>query len=277
MQRVDVAADDGLQFEHHRRERLDRPGALVRVSGVRAVRVERHLEAHASSHHRLDADGDLAGRVVRVVVRADDRVHVVEEPRVKHRERALSGLLARLEEDLHAAGEAVAVVGEPERGAEQSGHVQVVAAAVHHAVVDGGERQFRVLDDGQAVDVGAQGDARAGTSLTADESDDTGGERVVEHLHTVRLQLVDKVDAGVVLLEAAFRMRVQIMPDGDEVGIGLDVPDDCGGGDAGRVVCMVCVVAFAHTPDCRSHTRVRSRHVRERFRYPLRVSPRASS
>ena len=71
MERRDVTAHDGLQCEDHGGERLDRAGALVRIAGMGAGGVQGYMEFHAAGHHRFRADGDLSGRVVRVVVRAD--------------------------------------------------------------------------------------------------------------------------------------------------------------------------------------------------------------
>ena len=71
MERRYVTAHDGLQCEDHRGERLDRAGALVRIAGVCAGGVQGYMEFHAAGHHRFGADGNLSGRVVRVVVRAD--------------------------------------------------------------------------------------------------------------------------------------------------------------------------------------------------------------
>ena len=50
---------------------------LLRVPGMGALGVQRDLELHAAGHHRLRADGDLSGGVVRVVMRADDGLHVI--------------------------------------------------------------------------------------------------------------------------------------------------------------------------------------------------------
>ena len=93
----DVAAHDGLQAQNNTGERFDGPGALVRVAGVGALGVEGHAEFHAAGHHRLNADGQLAGRIVGVVVRADNGFDIVHESGVDHGAGALAGLLTRLE------------------------------------------------------------------------------------------------------------------------------------------------------------------------------------
>ena len=115
------------------------------------------------------------------------------------------------------------MLGEPEGGTEQTGHVQVVAAAVHHAFIDGAELQSGVFHDGQAVDVGAQPDTRPGTGLALNEPHNTSLQRVVQDLDAVRLELVGQIDAGVEFAEAAFRVGVQVVADGDEFVVNVDV------------------------------------------------------
>ena len=219
----DVAAHDGLQAQNNTGERFDGPGALVRVTGVGALGVEGHAEFHAAGHHRLDADGQLAGRIVGVVVRADNGFDVIHESGVDHGASALAGLLTRLEQNLDRAGELVTVLGEPEGGTEQTGHVQVVAAAVHHAFIDGAELQSGVFHDGQAVDVGAQPDTRPGTGLALNEPHNTSLQRVVQDLDAVRLELVGQIDAGAEFTETTLRMGVQVVADGDEFVVDVDM------------------------------------------------------
>ena len=137
MERRDVTAHDGLQCEDHRGERLDRPGSLVRIAGVGAGGVQGDVEFHAAGHHRFGSDRDLSRRVVRIVVRADGGGHVGEQACVDHGFGAEAKFLGGLEQQFNGALDALAMLGEPERRAEHVRHVQVVAAAVHHAVVDG--------------------------------------------------------------------------------------------------------------------------------------------
>ena len=109
----------------------------MRIAGVCAGGVQGYMEFHAAGHHRFGADGDLSGRVVRVVVRADGGRYVGEQSRVDHGLRAEAKFLGGLEQQFDGALDVFAALGEPERGTEHVRHVQVVAAAVHHAVVDG--------------------------------------------------------------------------------------------------------------------------------------------
>ena len=162
----------------------------MRVAGVGAFGVQAHVEFHASGHHRLHADGDLAGGVVGVVVGADDGVHVVDGTGFDHIARAAPGLLGGLEQDLDRSGDTVAMIGQPEGRAQQEAHMQVVPAAVHHA-----------------VDVGSQGDARAGPG-SLDQADEPGFKRSVQHFDAVHAQLVGKIGRGGGLLEAAFGVLV---------------------------------------------------------------------
>ena len=115
------------------------------------------------------------------------------------------------------------MLGEPEGGTEQTGHVQVVAAAVHHAFIDGAELQSGVFHDGQAVDVSAQPDTRPGTVLALNEPHNTSLQRVVQDLDAVRLELVGQIDAGVEFTETTLRMGVQVVADGDEFVVDVDM------------------------------------------------------
>lgn len=147
--------------------------------------MQSNVEFHAAGHHRVGAYGDLSGRIIRIVVGADGGGYVGEQPRIDHSFRAETELLGRLEQQFNGAFDALAAFCEPECGSEHVRHVQVVAATVHHTVVDGRERQASILLDGQTVDIGAQCDARAWL-LAADQADHAGFKRVVEHFDVVR-------------------------------------------------------------------------------------------
>ncbi len=222
MERRDVAAHDGLQCEDHRGERLDRAGSLVWIAGVGSGGVQGDVEFHAAGHHRFGADRDLSGRVVGIVVRADSCGHVGEQAGVDHGFRAEAKLFGRLEQQFDGSFDAFAALGEPERGAEHVRHVQVMTATVHDTVVDGRERQSGVLLDGQAVDVGAQCDARS-RLVAADKADNAGFQRIVEHFDVVRAQQFLDVGACLVFLEAAFGVRVQVVSDFDDLRRDLDM------------------------------------------------------
>ncbi len=112
--------------------------------------------------------------------------------------------------------------GEPERGAKHVCHVQVVTAAVHDAIVDGGEWQTGVFLDGKAVDVGAQCDASS-RLFAANQTDHACFQRIVEYFDIMRAQQFFDVGARLVFLEAAFGVRVQVMSDFDDFRRDLDM------------------------------------------------------
>mgnify|MGYP006996843082 CR=1 FL=1 len=76
--------------------------------------------------------------------------------------------------------------------------------------------------DGQTIDVGAQCDAWS-RLVAADQSDHAGFERIVEHFDVVCAQQLLNVGAGLVFLEAAFGVRMQIVPDFDDLRRDFDM------------------------------------------------------
>ena len=61
--------------------------------------------------------------------------------------------------------------------------MDVVPAGVHNARIVRGEVQAAFLGDRQAVDIGAQTDART-VVLALNQADNTGFQRAVEHFNT---------------------------------------------------------------------------------------------
>ena len=89
---------------------------------------------------------------------------------LEHVAGAVDGLFGGLADQHDRARPAVAMVGQPSGRADEAGHVDVVAAGVHHADVAPGLvagldlariRQTRFLDDRQRVHVGADQHHRA--------------------------------------------------------------------------------------------------------------------
>ena len=181
------------------------------------------MEFHTASHHRFNTDGKLTRGIVRVVVGTDDGIDVIHQAGVNHRTGTLPRLLTGLEQDLDGAGEFVAVIGKPEGGSEQTGHVQVMAAAVHHAFVDGAEFQPGILHNGQAVDVRAQSDAWPGPGFPLDKTHHTSFHGVGQDFDAVRLELVGQVDTSVEFLKTALGVGVQIVTDGNEFVVDIDM------------------------------------------------------
>ena len=64
---------------------------------------------------------------------AEDGVHTVQRVFLHHPQSAHGGLLRRLEHQAHVAGKLVLHLVEDLGGAQQHGHVVVMAAGMHHA------------------------------------------------------------------------------------------------------------------------------------------------
>ncbi len=190
----------------------------MRVAGMGSGCMQDDMEFDASGHHRFGADGDFAGRIVRIVMRADDRIEVFHRPGGDDAACALSKFLGGLEHQSDRTGELVAMLGEPECGAEQTAHMQVMAAAVHDAVIDGRERQSRVLLDRQAVDIRPQADdgAVSGGSVNVRDHSGLQGFRQPPCFDAMRMQQVTEVSGGFELLKTALGMSVQMVADIDE-------------------------------------------------------------
>ena len=95
----------------------------------------------------------------------------LEQPVLQHAERAADRLLGGLADEDHRAMPLVFDLPQHARRAHQPGHVDVVAAGVHHRHVlalrvfgghRAGVRQTRLLFDGQRVHVRAEQDSGAG-------------------------------------------------------------------------------------------------------------------
>lgn len=95
-------------------------------------------------------------------------------------------------------------------------------AAVHTPSLTDENGQTGVFLDGQTIDVGAQCDAWS-RLVAADQSDHAGFERIVEHFDVVCAQQLLNVGAGLVFLEAAFGVRMQIVPDFDDLRRDFDM------------------------------------------------------
>ena len=138
----------------------------------------------------------------------------VEETVGDHRLRTQPVLLGRLEDQLHRAVEA-ALAGQDVAGAEHHGHVPVVAAGVHRAVVPRPVRQRAALGQRQPVHVGAQPDRPAVAvrrAAPADGGHQAGAADAARDLQAHRRQLGGQVVARAVLGEAGLGDLVQVVP-----------------------------------------------------------------
>ena len=83
-------------------------------------------------------------------------VHTVQCVFLHHPQSAHGGLLRGLEHQAHIAGKLVLHLVEDLGGAQQHGHVVVMAAGMHLALVVGGEGQAGLLLDGQSINIAPQ-------------------------------------------------------------------------------------------------------------------------
>ena len=133
--------------------------------------VRRRRERPLLRHHLADGEPP-------VHVRAEDRGHAIERPRVEDRLRPPPGLLGRLQHDQHVAGGGTR--RQEMRRAHRPGGVDVVSARVHHARVLRREWQPRFLRDGQRIDVPPYGDRRPGGVAPADAGHDARARDALE-------------------------------------------------------------------------------------------------
>jgi hypothetical protein len=123
---------------------------------VPAASGDTYLEVVLAGHETTDAGADAAGGVAGHVVQTEDRIdgEPVEQPVRDHRLGAESVFFGGLEDQVDGAGEA-ALSRQDMGGAQQHGHVAVVAAGVHDAVVLGPVGPRAALGQREAVHVGA--------------------------------------------------------------------------------------------------------------------------
>ena len=86
-------------------------------------------------------------------------VDTVERAGVDHRKRAYRDFLGRLEQNANLALELRLHIEKNADRTEHHGHVRIVAARMHDALVLGSERRARVLGHRKRIDVGAKGHA----------------------------------------------------------------------------------------------------------------------
>ncbi len=132
-----------------------------------------------------------------------------------HRLHAADAFLGRLEHQLHRAGKLRRQLLQHRRDAEQRGGVDVVAARMHQPRLRAGERQAGLLLDRQRVHVGADRQHRA-RPAALDQSDHAGPPDARLVADAQPRQLARHHAGGAHLLEAEFRMRVDVAADLDQ-------------------------------------------------------------
>ena len=216
--RVDVAADDGLRGGDDVARDEHRVDRRVRMRAVAALAVDRDLDAVGGGHRRSRRDADAPRRQARPVVQ---RIHLLggkalEQPVGDHRLGPGIALLAGLEDEVGRAVEAPGLVQVLGRR-QQHRRVAVMAAAVHAPFVARLVRERVLLLHRQRIHVGAQAHrAPAAGARAVDHRDDPGLADPDVMLDAQRRQPFLHDARGSMLLEAQFRMRMQVAADGGE-------------------------------------------------------------
>lgn len=134
----------------------------MRHGGMAARRLEGEVELARTRHHRSVMHDDLAGSHIRPIVQAENIADrkAFEKAGIEHQLGAAIALLGRLEDKIDRAPE---LTGEREigGGAEEHGHMAVMAAGMHRARDLRAMGKAVVLGHGERVHVGAQGDTRS--------------------------------------------------------------------------------------------------------------------
>ena len=137
-------------------------------------------------------------------------VHTVQRMLLHHLQSAHGGLLRRLEHQAHVAGKLVLHLVEDLGGAQQHGHVVVMAAGMHLALVVGGEGQAGLLLDGQSINIGAQRHGLAGLAAVNGGGQAVAGLQLVNIGDAQCLQVFLQMGTGVLLLAGELRAGVII-------------------------------------------------------------------
>lgn len=233
-QRVDLAADEGLQRADQLCRRHGRVVRLMGRSAVSALSVQLHRPRVGTGHHRPRAPAQHARRQRAPQVHAENRVDAVKRaPVFYHGPRALhefGRFLRGLEDQPHRAAQLRSRLAEYPRRAQQHGHVAVVPAGVHDAGALRRKRQARLLRDRQRVDVGAQGDPPPG-KRARNVGDHAGGpsaradgDVLAAHLRQRRRDGI----AGLHFVEGKLGKSMKMPPPGDDgifdlLGAGFEV------------------------------------------------------
>ena len=218
--RVILAADVGLQRHDYRGSGDDGVVSVLRSGAVGLESLDADGEVIAGGHAIAGSNADIGSIQSAPDVLAEDGVNAVEDVVIDIVLCAAGHFLTGLEQELDLALELILLLEQDMCRAEQHGHVVIVAAGMHDALVLGSEVKPSTLLDGQSVYIGAQHDGSAGLAGVK-SGDQTGivGEGL--DLHTHLLKLCDESLGGLPLLEAELGMRVEVSPALDDIGFVL--------------------------------------------------------
>ena len=204
------AGNEGLQVHDDGSGSHQGVAAQMGVSAVGGNTVNGEGEAVAAGHAAAGLEVDVRRLQAAPDVLAHDSVHALQDLALFHvPHHAAGSLLGGLEEQADlAAGESVLVLHQDLGGAQERGDVTVVAAGVHHALVDAGKVVAGLLGNGKGVDIGAQQNGLAG--LAGIEIGVASGliaeaDHIIAHLLQLLLDLV----GGLEFLPAELGMLVE--------------------------------------------------------------------
>ncbi len=222
LERLGIAADQGLQGLHQGARGNHGIGRLLRHRGVAAAAGDANLEAVGAGHDRAAQNGHLPRRQAWPVVQAEYRLHreLFEQTLLDHDATAAIPLLGRLENEMHRAFE-VSLAAQRRQSlgrTQQHRGMAVMTAGMHlsrmaRAVLEGIEFVER-----QRVHVGAQADgATAAAGLQA--ADHAGAGQAAMHRQAERLEFFRHDIGGAPFAEGEFRMGMDVAADGRDAGV----------------------------------------------------------
>ena len=184
------------------------------MGGVPRHAAEGQVEGVRCGERHVRIEPDLAAVQRDPVVEPEDGVHpgVLHDSVLDHGRCADQKFLGRLEDELDAAPDAFAELGQDRRHAEHDGRMHVVAAGVHAPGHLGGEGRAALFLDGKRIHVGADAHGPA-RPAALDDADDAGfaDARLMRDAQFVE----DRRDPlrRLHLFEPGFRMPVDGVPD----------------------------------------------------------------
>lgn len=213
VERIQLAADDGMKRLHEGRAGKNDVAALLRHRRMGAAPFDRRLETVGARHHGSIEDGDRFRRQPRPVVQAKDHLHrkAREQTFFHHASAAAFVFFGGLEDqiddavDFAGAGQMLDCLGRR----DEHRRMPIVATGVHTAGHLRAMRKIVFFLQGQRIHVGAQAD-RPFALAAANDSHDAGLGNSRVRFDPQRPQALGDDGRRAPLLESQFRMGMQI-------------------------------------------------------------------
>ena len=229
-QRIDIARHHRLQGDDDLGRDQHRIDPDLRQRGMAALAGHGDLEFVGCRHQPALADREMTERNARHIVQPIEFLNLpaLDQPVIEHRLRAGLAFLGGLEDDDGGAVE-IARLGQVSGRAEQHRAVPVMAAGMHPPRHGRGIGQPGRLGHRQRVHIGAQRDHPTGAvAAPPDHADDAGPADAFGDLVQPEVaQQPGHPRGGAMHVELQFRMGVEIVPPGGDLGqhFGEAVPD----------------------------------------------------